>query len=583
MIMWILLLGTLFNNRVALLSGLLLLAIPAFIDLGFLFSPHSFALVLACAGFFFLRSRPIISGICGILIFLSQGTVGIFYLLVIFLWALFDKTQRTGVLICTGITLGGSLPYFFYFFTTVPSFTPVLGNQGLAYLFLKLTYGISALAFLGMRKEWFALSLGIAGLSLSLLQPTNFVYLAFPVALFSAFFIEDFLFHHRWHILIFIILFWILLLPSQEYTSKLQPAADEYESYTWLMDNAIEKSVIACGWYQAPMMASVSGMTPLLGFGFPDDQRVADVEAIYGGDSRLLQHYDVGYVYHGMHEAIDYAYPQTMDRVYSGKGDFFKREPSPIYILFTVDTEPDLPPILSTYEGMEEGIPFLSDLFSTYEVHGTFFVLGETAVDYPQLITHLAQDHEIGCHGMHHISLKDLSPQEKELQVEEATEILQNLAGTITSFRSPGHSCDTSLVHILQRQGYTIEASACKEHSYPYNPSLQDWLQEGTCNLLRVPVSHTPAYFYAPLIFPRSWIECYEDALEIQSDRRVKIVVIGLHPWECIPLKAPGYELYTQACGEYTRIQLADLLEFLSHRRISYLTMNQLYDLWEVI
>jgi peptidoglycan/xylan/chitin deacetylase (PgdA/CDA1 family) len=404
------------------------------------------------------------------------------------------------------------------------------------------------------------------------------------LALFSAFFIEDFLFHRRWHIVICIILFWILLLPSQEYTGKLQPAAAEYESFTWLRDNAVEKSVIASGWYQAPIIASVSNMTPLLGFGFPDDQRVEDVEHIYEGNNRLLQHYDVGYVYHGIHEAMEYAYPpHPIDKVYSGKGNFFKREPSPIYILFTVDTEPDLPPILSTCRGMEEGIPFLLEKFSTYEVPATFFVLGETAVIYPHLIIHLAQDHEIGCHGMHHISLKDLSPEEKELQVKEATEILQDLAGSIRSFRSPGHSCDTSLIDILQRHGYTIEASACKEHSYPYNPSLQDWLQEGTCSLLRVPVSHTPAYFYAPLVYPRSWTECYGDVLETQSDRRVKIVVIGLHPWEFISLEAPGYESYIQGCGEYTRTQLTDLLDFLSHRNISYLTMNQLYDLWEVI
>lgn len=586
MIVWVLLLITLFDRKIALLSALFLLAIPAFVDLGLLFSPHSFALGLVFAGLLLLQDHPLLGGICGVLIFVSQGTVGIFYLLVLTLWALFDKTKKRKkqIALCSGITLAGSLPYMYYFLSQVPSFTPVLGNQGLAYLFMKLSYGICSLAVLGMKKEWIAVSLVAPGLILSLLQPANFMYLAFPLALFSAFFIRDFFFRQKKHILLFAVLFWILLIPSQEYVAKMEPAAAEYESFEWLETNAVKQSVIVTGWYQAPLATSVSGMTTVLGFGFPDRNRVTDVEQIYSGNIDLLQHYDVGYVYYGMHEAMDYPAPSLhMDKVYAGKGDFLKREPSVIYVLFTVDTEPDLPPILSTYAGMEEGLPVLLDLFSRHEVPATFFVLGETARKYPDLILCIAEDHEIGCHSMDHISLKELSLQEKVYQVTEATEILEHLAGPVTSFRSPGHSCDTSLIAILQQHGYTVEASACKQYAYPYIPSASDWLQEGTSEFLRVPVSHTPAYFYAPLVFPRSWIACYEETLKVQSERRIKVVVIGLHPWELISLEALGYEGYTQACGEYTHDQLTHLLDYLSHRKVSYLTMKQLYHIWEIL
>ena len=582
--MWALLVCRLFTRSVALLSSLLLLTIPAFIDLGFLFSPHSLALGLALAGFLFLGSRPVISGVCGVLVFLTQGTVGIYYLMVVSIWALLDGTKRRQSFLCGGITLVGSLPYLYYFLSAVPSFTPVFGNLGLKYLFMKVTYGILALTFLGLRREWFTVSLGMAGLVLSLIQPANLVYLAFPLALFAAFFITDYFSQKNVHIILFVVLFWVLLVPSLHYSDKLQPAAYEYESFEWLKDNVVEESVIISGWYQAPIIASVSGMPPVLGFGFPDVTRVADVEKIYAGDTRLLNHYDVGYVYYGTYESMDYPHPPpSMDKVYSGKGDFLKPEPSSIYVLFTVDTEPDLPPVLSTYQGMEVGLPLLLDLFETYDIPATFFVLGETAQHYPDLIRLIAQDHEIGCHGMYHVSLRDLSPLETEQQVVKATGILQGLAGPITSFRSPGHSCDSDLIGIITQHGYTIEASACKEHVYPYFPSAEDWLQEGDCALLRVPVSHTPPYFYAPLVYPRSWIECYLDVLNSQSDRRVKIVVIGLHPWELVHLEAPGYELYTRACGDYTYTELSHLLDYLSHRQVSYLTMNQLYEVWEVL
>ncbi|MBU7031267.1 MAG: polysaccharide deacetylase family protein [Theionarchaea archaeon] len=581
---WAFLVSRLVSRSIALLSSLLLLTIPAFIDLGFLFSPHSLALILVLTGFLFLDSRPCISGICGILIFLTQGTVGIFYLMVISIWALLDERKRKQSLLCGMITLGGSLPYIYYFISAVPSIMPVFGNQGLKYLFMKLSYGIPVLAFLGIRKHVFAMSCGITGLVLSLLQPSNFVYCAFPLALFAAFFIQDFLTRKNTHILIFAVLFWVLLIPSLHYSSKLEPAARDYESFEWLKPNAVKESVILTGWYQAPICASISGMPPVLGYGFPDTTRVADVEQIYGGNTRLLHEYDVGYAYYGTHESMDYPHPPpSMDKVYSGKGDFLKPEPPVIYVLFTVDTEPDLPPILTTYHGMEMGLPSLLDAFESYDVRATFFILGETAQHYPDLIELIAQDHEIGCHGMHHISLKELSIPEKVQQVEEATGILQRLAGPITSFRSPGHSCDTSLIEIIRQHGYLIEASACKEYAYPYFPSEEDWLEEGNSDLLRVPVSHAPSYFYAPLVYPRSWIECYLDVLDSQSDRRVKIVVIGLHPWELVYLEAPGYELYTQACGDYTYTELSGLLRYLSHRRVNYLTMSELYRVWDVL
>jgi hypothetical protein len=179
--------------------------------------------------------------------------------------------------------------------------------------------------------------------------------------------------------------------------------------------------------------------------------------------------------------------------------------------------------------------------------------------------------------------MRALSYAEKEQQVKEATALLQELTDSVTSFRAPGHSCDAELIEVLVNNKYTVEASACKQFFYPYYPSEDDWLQKGTVDLLRVPISHTPSYFYAPLVYPRSWVDCYIDALQLQDHQRIKVIVIGLHPWEFVHLEAPGYELYTTACGEYTRAEFEDLLKFLQGRRVTFLTMKELYEVWEIV
>ena len=69
-------------------------------------------------------------------------------------------------------------------------------------------------------------------------------------------------------------------------------------------------------------------------------------------------------------------------------------------VYVTVDVEPDCPPYLWTWRGIEEGMPKLVDLFDEEAIPATFFVTGQTADRYPGTIETLVQkEHEIGCHG----------------------------------------------------------------------------------------------------------------------------------------------------------------------------------------
>jgi len=253
------------------------------------------------------------------------------------------------------------------------------------------------------------------------------------------------------------------------------------------------------------------------------------------------------------------------------------------YVIITVDTERDVPPLLNTYRGIDEGVPILLDLFDQYDVNATFLVTGNVALMRPETIKTISQHHEVGNHSLYHVQpLYTLSFESKCLRIEESTRILEDLTGKeITSFRAPGHSCDTELLKVLQNNGYLVEASAYKGDSYPYHPSEEDWESEGDMDILRVPVSNAPDYFYSFFYFEESWIDAYEYVLLQQAEKDIKVVVIGIHPWELCDLELDEANAATERiCGEETLGKLTELLEYLKDKDIEYITLSQSYELF---
>jgi len=267
--------------------------------------------------------------------------------------------------------------------------------------------------------------------------------------------------------------------------------------------------------------------------------------------------------------------------IFIGNSELFnKAEIKGTYVLFTVDTEYDFPPVLNTEKGLDEGIPVLLSIFEEHDVKATFLVTGEVADKRPDVLKEIYQrGHEIGSHSYHHKSIKAQTYPEIENEIILSTNAIEKAIGVRpVSFRAPGHSACNDLMTILQDQGYLVEASAEKINFYPYHPNETDWTSEGNMSVLRVPVSHTPAYFYPPTTYSRSWIDCFNKAVSTQSDKDIKIIVIGLHPWELVEIEAPEqYQSYTRACGNYTIDNLTSLLDYLDNQKVIYITLEELY------
>lgn len=189
-------------------------------------------------------------------------------------------------------------------------------------------------------------------------------------------------------------------------------------------------------------------------------------------------------------------------------------------VCITVDAEPDCPPYLQGWRGMEEGAPQLLDLLSAEGILGTFFTTGDTARRYPEFVERLVQDgHELGNHGMTHTPLASLSRAEAQQEIRETSVILR-AHGPVTAFRAPNLRLPDRYLPLLEADGYRVDSSRGK-----YKPA--HWRPSAPTSLSRIPASVTSSWLRLP------------PALRDPVLRRLRTpVVLFVHPWEFVDLTA---------------------------------------------
>jgi len=110
---------------------------------------------------------------------------------------------------------------------------------------------------------------------------------------------------------------------------------------------------------------------------------------------------------------------------------------------------------MDTEEGFSNALPFAS-MLQSINYRGTFYVLTSVAKLFPQVLTQLARDFEIGYHGDVHISFKGQPAAEQEQRLQtmrnEMTSVLPELQGT-SGFRAPTEGYDAVTEQLLPKFG----------------------------------------------------------------------------------------------------------------------------------
>ena len=103
------------------------------------------------------------------------------------------------------------------------------------------------------------------------------------------------------------------------------------------------------------------------------------------------------------------------------------------------------------------------DLFDRLGVRATFFILGEVATFYPDLVREIeARGHAVGCHGFHHVDIDLLGPDGFRRELSEARRVLSTLLSRPPSgYRAPNLLLRDFMIPILREQGFRYDASVC--------------------------------------------------------------------------------------------------------------------------
>jgi peptidoglycan/xylan/chitin deacetylase (PgdA/CDA1 family) len=114
---------------------------------------------------------------------------------------------------------------------------------------------------------------------------------------------------------------------------------------------------------------------------------------------------------------------------------------------------------MTSYRGVDEGLPLLLGLLGRERIPATFFTTGDVARRRPDLLRELVdQGHELACHGDTHRRFDAMNWDTAEQEICAATSELRKFY-PVSSFRAPNLSFPETYVAILEKYGYRLDSS----------------------------------------------------------------------------------------------------------------------------
>jgi polysaccharide deacetylase family protein (PEP-CTERM system associated) len=153
------------------------------------------------------------------------------------------------------------------------------------------------------------------------------------------------------------------------------------------------------------------------------------------------------------------------------RNNFLKQEyQKHMQLCFTVDWEDwyhGLRMPAHEWKGLERRIKIghhkLLDLLSKYRIKATYFLLGITAEEFPELVEEIKNEgHELGCHTYSHPFLTDITVQEFRSEIQKCKEIISSFQSGYEGFRAPYFSIKKDnlwVLDILKEENFLYDSS----------------------------------------------------------------------------------------------------------------------------
>jgi peptidoglycan/xylan/chitin deacetylase (PgdA/CDA1 family) len=224
--------------------------------------------------------------------------------------------------------------------------------------------------------------------------------------------------------------------------------------------------------------------------------------------------------------------------------------------------------------GPETATSRILDLLEHFGIHAGFFIVGEVAEKYPDLIREIhRRGHEVANHSYSHVSPAKLSPEQTYQDLHRCQEVLKQITGVAPrGFRSPGADITPACWDYLVENDFEYDSSLMtRELPYtcgvrnrklvevPFHWLLDDWVHFG--------------FNMYPSLSYMSGISSQEKVFEIWSEEFEGIHHAGLL---CMLVMHP------QIIGRFSRLRmLAKLIERMKSReRVWFATPLEIAEYW---
>ena len=187
------------------------------------------------------------------------------------------------------------------------------------------------------------------------------------------------------------------------------------------------------------------------------------------------------------------------------------------------------------------------DLFDSYNVKATFFILGWVAERFPALVKEInARGHEIGCHSYYHRLVYDLTPDEFREDTRKTKDLLEQLTGRkVLGYRAPSYTITKRslwALDILEELGFAYDSSIFPiyhdRYGLPEAPRFKYKLPDydlteypiSTSLIMgrKIPVAGGGYFRLFPYWFSRM-------ALKKINEKEGQPFIFYFHPWELDP------------------------------------------------
>lgn len=236
--------------------------------------------------------------------------------------------------------------------------------------------------------------------------------------------------------------------------------------------------------------------------------------------------------------------------------------------VFTVDVEDGIS--IAMRDAFNKNIPQtrrvvsntmkILDLLDTNNTKGTFFVLGQVAEFFPELIVDIhKRGHELGIHGYNHLQFFNLTPVKAFNEISRAKKLVEDIIGNqVFGHRAPAFSIMPSTkwgLDIISEAGFLYDSSIMPSSSdrYGWNGFSKDIIRLETSlgnSLIEVPVTVDSIFGFNFTVCGGSYLRLLPKFLTEYSFKRIqkiRPVNVYVHPYEVDVEKYPDFyfrELY---------------------------------------